>query len=208
MKATLQLLFTFALLSAMGSVKAADTCEVRKLEATRMADLNIPRAGHQVFYVGGELMVAGGHTDGFVPTPTAEYYADGKWHQLSMTYNHDFGISVMLKSGKVLLAGGCEQPTGIGQTYTAEFYDPLTHTFRGFGNMNVKRVWANNSKLFTIINVHYLGELFTHLHELKDIIKTRHGKNGVDPIVNTLDVNVPAFIMGNLQSLEENTQTG
>ena len=60
MKATLQLLFTFALLSVTGSVKAADTCEVRKLEATRMADLNIPRAGHQVFYAGGELMVAAG----------------------------------------------------------------------------------------------------------------------------------------------------
>lgn len=147
MKATLQLLLSFALLSATGSVKATDTCEVRKLEATRMADLNIPRAGHQVFYAGGELMVAGGHTDGFVPTPTAEYYADGKWHQLPMTYNHDFGISVVLKSGKVLLAGGCEQPIGIGQTYTAELYDPQTHTFRGFGNMNLKRAWASALEL-------------------------------------------------------------
>lgn len=147
MKAFLHLILSCTLLSVTGSVKAADTCEVRKLETTRMADLNIPRAGHQVFYAGGELMVAGGHTDGFVPTPTAEYYADGKWHQLSMTYNHDFGISVMLKSGKVLLAGGCEQPTGIGQTYTAEFYDPLTRTFRGFGNMNVKRVWASALEL-------------------------------------------------------------
>ena len=147
MKAFLHLILSCTMLSATGSMMAADTCEVRKLEATRMADLNIPRAGHQVFYAGGELMVAGGHTDGFVPTPTAEYYADGKWHQLSMTYNHDFGISVMLKSGKVLLAGGCEQPIGIGQTYTAELYDPLTHTFRGFGNMNVKRVLASALEL-------------------------------------------------------------
>ena len=71
MKAFLHLILSCTMLSATGSVKAADTCEVRKLEATRMADLNIPRAGHQVFYAGGELMVAGGHTDGFVPTPTA-----------------------------------------------------------------------------------------------------------------------------------------
>jgi AraC-like DNA-binding protein len=64
-----------------------------------------------------------------------------------MTYTHDFGLSVVLKSGKVLLAGGCEQPTGIGQTYTAELYDPQAHTFRGFGNMCQKRVWASALEL-------------------------------------------------------------
>ena len=83
----------------------------------------------------------------FVPTPTAEYLKDGKWHTMPMTYTHDFGLSVVLKSGKVLLAGGCEQPTGIGQTYTAELYDPQTHTFRGFGNMHQKRVWASALEL-------------------------------------------------------------
>jgi hypothetical protein len=82
-----------------------------------------------------------------VPTPTAEYLKDGKWHTMPMTYTHDFGLSVVLKSGKVLLAGGCEQPTGIGQTYTAELYDPQTHTFRGFGNMHQKRVWASALEL-------------------------------------------------------------
>ena len=60
MKAFLHLILSCTMLSATGSVMAADTCEVRKLEVMRMADLNIPRAGHQVFYAGGELMVAGG----------------------------------------------------------------------------------------------------------------------------------------------------
>ena len=124
-----------------------DACPVIKLEAERLPDLNIPRAGHALFYANGELTVAGGHTDGFVPTPTAEYYEDGEWHTIQMTYTHDFGLSVVLKSGKVLLAGGCEQPTGIGQTYTAELYDPQTHTFRGFGNMCQKRVWASALEL-------------------------------------------------------------
>ncbi|MBO6081862.1 MAG: hypothetical protein J6P46_02420, partial [Bacteroidales bacterium] len=32
----------------------------------RLPDLNIPRAGHQVFVADGELVVAGGHTEGFV----------------------------------------------------------------------------------------------------------------------------------------------
>ena len=134
-----------------------EACPVIKLETERLPDLNIPRAGHALFYArlaegrlqgkNVELTVAGGHTNGFVPTSTAEYLKDGKWHTMPMTYAHDFGLSVVLKSGKVLLAGGCEQPTGIGQTYTAELYDPQTHTFRGFGNMHQKRVWASALEL-------------------------------------------------------------
>ena len=123
------------------------TCPEVKLEVERLTDLNIPRAGHELFCVNGEMVVAGGHTDGFVPTSTAEYYQGGEWHTIPMTYNHDFGFSVVLKSGRVLLAGGCEQPTGIGQTYVAELYNPETHTFRGFGNMQQKRVLASALEL-------------------------------------------------------------
>ena len=124
-----------------------EACPVIKLETERLPDLNIPRAGHALFYANGELTVAGGHTNGFVPTPTAEYFKDGEWHTIPMTYTHDFGLSAVLNSGKVLFAGGCEQPTGIGQTYTAELYDPQTHTFRGFANMCQKRVLASALEL-------------------------------------------------------------
>ena len=60
----------------------AQASDIVRLQVERLPDLNVPRAGHQLFYVNGELTVAGGHTDGFVPTPTAEYYKDGKWHLL------------------------------------------------------------------------------------------------------------------------------
>ena len=113
----------------------------------RLPDLNIARAGHELFYINGELVVAGGHTNGFVPTPTAEYYRNGRWHQLQMVYNHDVGFSVVLKSGKVLLAGGCDQPIGIGQTHLAEIYDPVNHTFDGFGSMDQKRTLAAGLEL-------------------------------------------------------------
>jgi AraC-like DNA-binding protein len=89
--------------------------------------------------VNGELTVAGGHTDGFVPTPTAEYYKDGEWHSLQMTYPHDFGFSVVLSSGQVMLGGGCDQPIGIGQTYLTETYDPQTHSFNGYCSLQRKR---------------------------------------------------------------------
>ncbi|MBR1401655.1 MAG: hypothetical protein IJ562_08810 [Prevotella sp.] len=130
------------------TAKAGDrNCPVVKIEAKRLPDMNIPRAGHALFYANGELTVAGGHTNGFVPTPTAEYFKDGKWHLMQMVYSHDFGVSAKLKSGKVLLAGGCEQPSGIGQTFNAELYDPETHTFRGFGILQRKRVWASALEL-------------------------------------------------------------
>jgi AraC-like DNA-binding protein len=66
---------------------------------------------------------------------------------MQMTYTHDFGLSVVLKSGKVLLAGGCEREAGIGQTINAEIYDPQTRTFRGFGNLQRGRVMASALEL-------------------------------------------------------------
>ena len=135
------------MMSVLPVTAQQQTCPVVQIETERLPNLNIPRAGHAMFYANGELTVAGGHTNGFVPTPTAEYYKDGKWHTMQMTYTHDFGLSVVLKSGKVLLAGGCEREAGIGQTINAEIYDPQTHTFRGFGNLRRGRVWASAIEL-------------------------------------------------------------
>ena len=116
-----------------------------KLQVEQLPDLNIPRAGHEVFCVNGELTVAGGHTEGFVPTPTAEYYKDGEWHTIQMTYPHDNAFSVVLRSGEVMLGGGSEQPIGIGQTFVTETYTPLTHSFSGYCSLQRKR--ANASAL-------------------------------------------------------------
>ncbi len=122
-------------------------CPEVKLQMEQLPDLNIPRSSHSTFFVNGELVVAGGHTNGFVPTPTAEYLKDGEWHVMQMVYTHDFGSSVVMKSGKVLLFGGCDQPIGIGQTFLAERYDPQTHTFDGFGCMERKRAGTNGLEL-------------------------------------------------------------
>ena len=138
-------LFLFCALMLLSTMATADsqyTCPEVKLQLERLPDLNIPRAGHQLFFVNGEPTVAGGHTNGFVPTQTAEYYKDGEWHQLPMVYCHDNGGSVVLSSGQVLLFGGSSEPIGIGQTYLAELYDPSSHTFDGFGSMERKRTMA------------------------------------------------------------------
>lgn len=113
-----------------------------KTTPERLPDLAIPRSGHAVFYANGELTVAGGHTTGFVPTATAEYFRDGEWHTMQMVYAHDNGLAVPLKAGKVLLCGGHNEPIGIGQTFLSEWYDPASHTFTGFGCLAKKRTLA------------------------------------------------------------------
>ena len=70
------------------------TSAEQRIEAVRLPDMNLPRAAHCVFYANGELTVVGGHTSGFVPTPTAEYFADGQWHLIPTVYTHDDGLAV------------------------------------------------------------------------------------------------------------------
>ncbi len=133
------------------SVSFADTitatCPEVWIKAERLPDMNLPRYGHYTFITNGELTVFGGHTSGFIPTPTAEYYKDGAWHLMSMVYPHDNGIAVPLSSGKVLIAGGHEKNLGIGQTFVAEMYDPTNHDFDGFGCLDRARCVASGAEL-------------------------------------------------------------
>ena len=144
----------FFILSAFLASVAAElpdttssVCPVVQIEAVRLPDLNIPRADHSLFCVNREPTVVGGHTSGFVPTATAEYYRNGKWHQISTIYPHDNGFCLPLRSGEVLIGGGHAEPLGIGHTYSVEMYDPETHSFRGFGCMDTKRCFASAAQL-------------------------------------------------------------
>lgn len=145
----LNLLFIIASVLSPAVQPAADTAlRQEKLIIERLPDLNLPRYSHNVFYAGNELTVVGGHTSGFVRTPTAEYYSDGEWHLLNTVYPHDNGIAVVLDEGKrVLLAGGHEKNLGIGQTYEVEIYYPGTHSFEGFGCLDRNRALAQGVEL-------------------------------------------------------------
>lgn len=127
------------------SQESKDFCV--KMEAKRLTDLNVPRAGHSTLCLGDEVVVLGGHTSGFVPTATAEYYCNGQWHLMNTVYEHDNAMAVPLSSGKVLMAGGSEKALGIGQTYRAEMYDPASHTFEGFGCLDHKRALSAGVEL-------------------------------------------------------------
>ena len=122
-------------------------CPTVKIQPERLPDLNIPRTAHHVLCLNGEVTAIGGHTTAFIPTPTLEYYKDGEWHVLQMAYAHNDAIVVPLSSGKVLIAGGYEKPLGIGQTYSTEIYDPVTHTFGDFGCLDRKRAQSMGVEL-------------------------------------------------------------
>ena len=136
---------------ALTALAAGDTTgvvyTVVKMQVDHLPSMRIPRTGHLAIYVGGELVVMGGHTSGFVPTPTAEYLANNTWHTLNMVYTHDCGTCVRLSSGHILLLGGIERELGIGQTFTVERYDPATHAFQGFACLDKKRAFASAVEL-------------------------------------------------------------
>ena len=122
-------------------------CPLARIDVEQLPDLHVPRSGHRTFCFGKEIVAIGGHTTGFIPTATAEYYADGEWHLIPTVYEHDGGISVKLGNGKVLIAGGAEKHLGIGQTFAAEMYDSERHQFEGFGCTDMKRALACGIRL-------------------------------------------------------------
>ena len=116
----------------------------KPMAVERLPDLNVPRGGHFLAYVGGELTVICGHTTGFIPTATAEFFRDGSWHLLDSYFPHDFGFDIVLPSDEVLVGGGSAEPFGIGQTWAVELYDPSTHSFSPLPILDRKR-GANTS---------------------------------------------------------------
>lgn len=129
------------------TAKAADNMgsTVVGIEVSRLPDLNVPRNYHHTLMVDGCPFVVGGHTDGFRPTATAEYFSDGQWHLLSTAYTHDYGMAVQLSSGSLLVAGGFKDDLGIGQLHSAEKYSQ--GAFDGFGCLDIKRAMANSTEI-------------------------------------------------------------
>ena len=122
-------------------------CPEEHLTIERLPDMQVARCCHALLCLNGEITAIGGHTDGFVPTPTAEYFCDGEWHLMDMPYTADFSLALPLSSGKVLLAGGMEENLGIGQLWTVQSYDPETRTFKGFSSLDRKRSMASGAEL-------------------------------------------------------------
>ena len=64
-----------------------------------------------------------------------------------MNYPHDAPAFAKLQDGRYLLAGGFAGGGGVGQTTTAEIYNPADNTFTPTAPMNVARGWCNGATL-------------------------------------------------------------
>ena len=109
--------------------------------------LGIPRTCHVLMDLDGELTVIGGHTTGFVPTKTAEYLSNGKWHTVESLYPHDYSLAVRLPSGDVLVAGGMNDPFGKGLSLGAESYHHDTHSFSPLPILDTARAVCSGAVL-------------------------------------------------------------
>ena len=117
------------------------------METESLPEMNTPRAGHALVWADDHILVVGGHTTGFVPSPTAEYYKNGKWHQIPTLYPHDTPFALVLKDGDVLIGGGYEKDFGVGQTWGVECYHSATHSFAPKPIMDRKRAHASALEL-------------------------------------------------------------
>ena len=113
--------------------------DVLQMTVERLPDMNVPRNSHTAALVNGELTVIGGHTTGFIPTKTAEYYRDGEWHLIDSYFPHDYGFGVVLSPEEILVGGGCAEAFGEGQTQGVELYSALTHSFTPLPIMDQRR---------------------------------------------------------------------
>ena len=133
--------------SAAAGASALPDSLLREMPSRQMKNLLVPRSHHMAFVSGEDIVVVGGHTTGFVPTASAEYYHGGRWHPLQSLYTHDCGFRVRLRDGRWMLAGGFDQYLGIGQSYVAEVYDSTTRSFSPLPIMEQKRSLARGMSL-------------------------------------------------------------
>lgn len=115
---------------------------VTTLQYERIADMNTPRTFHQIFPSGNSFVVVGGRStdESFYPErPTsAEIYQNGQWKTINMNNTHDYGFSVVLKDGRVMIGGGNVGGDEVNSKKT-EFYNPATQTFTPGPDMTTGR---------------------------------------------------------------------
>lgn len=116
-----------------------------KVEARELPPLNTPRSANALLALeGGDILAIGGHTKGFIPVRTAEYFDGQEWHEIPMNYTHDGGFATILEDGSVLVGGGSAEAFGIGRSRGVEKYLPGERRFEPVGILDRPRAYASS----------------------------------------------------------------
>jgi hypothetical protein len=116
----------------------------------QVAQMNVTRFGHMALTLpNGNVLVIGGHTQGFSITSTAEIYnpQTDTWSLVDVPNPHDGGSFVRLNSGKYMFFGGFSSGSGVGQSAVTTIYDPVSNEFSNGPQMNTARAFATASVL-------------------------------------------------------------
>lgn len=120
---------------------------VLSMDAKRLPDLTYSRGDAVVCVCGGQLVVAGGHVEGFKTTNTAEYFDGESWNEITMNHAHDMGFSVLLRDGRLMIGGGCSSDLGVGHSSYVEVYSPESHSFVDYPQMKVSRTLIHAAEM-------------------------------------------------------------
>jgi hypothetical protein len=129
-----------------GYLASAEVYDPRTGKFTATASMTMPRAGATATLLpDGDVLVAGGHKCGGIPCPalaSAELYhpATGTWTRAgSMSTPRTDATATLLKTGQVLVAGGCAfhcETSAPILAATAELFDPATGTWHPTGSLH------------------------------------------------------------------------
>jgi hypothetical protein len=111
-------------------------------ELPAVAQMNVTRFGHAALTLpNGNILVIGGHTQGFDITATAEIYnpQSDTWTLVDVPNPHDGASYVKLNSGKYMFLGGYSSGSGVGQSAVTTIYDPVNNEFSNGPQMNTAR---------------------------------------------------------------------
>ena len=122
-------------------VQVVDGVPFIKVQTKRLPDMNHARHGHIQLTTGKEMVVMGGHTTGFTPDDTAEWFDGEKWNLIPMAYPHDGSFMAILEDGRAMVGGGSGDSFGIGQSWGVELYNPDTHSFDPLTILDRKRAY-------------------------------------------------------------------
>jgi membrane peptidoglycan carboxypeptidase len=167
--------------------------------------MTTPRYGHSATLLqDGDVLIVGGSSSSVTgaPLPTAELYNPNS-ETFSAVDNmntaHANHTATLLADGKVLIAGGSNQPPNARNSVTtiAELYDPATHTFALTGAMQAPREFHQAIRLSNGEVLVAGGDDSLNVSRSTEVYDPATGAFGTDAMMEVARDNFTATLLDN-----------